>query len=136
MSADLQWEVVKSQSSFLVKRNGLVLTREPNNLTQLNARKYSGLVNKKAAGITAAEKGIVLSVRTKAPIAKPKKAFRTVTLNAKNGSRRVLRSVAGEVPASLKAAALKRATQILLSQKAGPKKAGNKTKRTKKATKA
>eukprot|EP00124_Ichthyophonus_hoferi_P003016 Ihof_evm6s235 gene=Ihof_evmTU6s235 len=85
MSCDLVWECVSVQSSFLVKRNGVVLTREPNNLTQWNSRKYSGLANKRTVGVTASENGVVLTLRKRQASnqIKPAKAFVNTTLSGK-----------------------------------------------------
>ncbi|CAN0236205.1 unnamed protein product [Pylaiella littoralis] len=58
VSNDLVWSLVRSNTCFLYKRNGqtkrsgkVVLTSEPNNLTNVNSYKYSGLANSKAVGI-------------------------------------------------------------------------------------
>ena len=37
MSSDLLWALTKKQNAFLVKRNGLQLTSEPNNLMNKNS---------------------------------------------------------------------------------------------------
>ena len=46
------WELVKRQSSFIVKKHGVCFTKEPHNLTQRNAYKFSGLASAKAVDIT------------------------------------------------------------------------------------
>ncbi|CAG8727680.1 10804_t:CDS:2, partial [Acaulospora morrowiae] len=63
MSADLIWAIVRDNNSFLVKRNGAQFTFEPNNLTNLNSFKYSGLANKKTIGISSApdNRGVVVT---------------------------------------------------------------------------
>jgi len=65
MSADLLWSIVRKNSCFLVKSQGLTLTKEPNNLKNLNSFKYNGYVNKKTVGVDAATsgKGVVLTLR-------------------------------------------------------------------------
>jgi len=66
ISPDLTWLLVRNNSSFLVKRNGLQLTSEPGNLTNLNSYRYSGLAQARAVDIKPAkEKGIVLSLKSK-----------------------------------------------------------------------
>lgn len=53
-SAQLVWSIIRDRSCFLEKRKsngGVSLSREPLNIKNLNAQKYSGLVNKKAVGI-------------------------------------------------------------------------------------
>ncbi|KII72597.1 60S ribosomal protein L28 [Thelohanellus kitauei] len=47
MPLDLEWELIKKNNCFLVKNNGLVLTKEPFNLMRRHKRKYCGLVQKK-----------------------------------------------------------------------------------------
>eukprot|EP00310_Coccolithus_braarudii_P014175 CAMPEP_0183353372 /NCGR_PEP_ID=MMETSP0164_2-20130417/33219_1 /TAXON_ID=221442 /ORGANISM="Coccolithus pelagicus ssp braarudi, Strain PLY182g" /LENGTH=155 /DNA_ID=CAMNT_0025526033 /DNA_START=45 /DNA_END=512 /DNA_ORIENTATION=- len=51
-SADLTWEIIRNSSSFVVKRDGAHFNREPANLYNVNARKYSGLANDKAIGLS------------------------------------------------------------------------------------
>ena len=46
MSDALLWELTKTNSSFLVKRDGLQLSSDPLNVANVHAFKYSG-VNKK-----------------------------------------------------------------------------------------
>merc|ERR1712166_1547569 len=49
---DLQWMLLKNNSSFLVKgTNGVTFSAEPNNLMNLNTYKFSGLANKKTVGV-------------------------------------------------------------------------------------
>lgn len=64
-SPDLIWLIIKDNSSFLVKRNGVQFSREPNNLTNKNSFKYSGLANTKAIGVSASGKGVAVSIKTK-----------------------------------------------------------------------
>ncbi|KAK9763308.1 hypothetical protein K7432_010139 [Basidiobolus ranarum] len=83
MSADLTWLLVKDNSSFLVKRSGVQFTTEPNNLTNLNSFKYSGLANSKVVGVTAAPsgKGVVLTTKKQSISAsKPSKSFQKTTV--------------------------------------------------------
>ena len=64
-SQDLQWLLLRNNSSFLVKRDGAQFTREPNNLTNINSFKFSGLANNETLGLSVAsvkdKKKIVLS---------------------------------------------------------------------------
>lgn len=48
-----------SESCFIVKKNGANFTSEPNNLTQLNTYKYSGLANAKTVGVSVNKGGKV-----------------------------------------------------------------------------
>merc|ERR1711918_66108 len=69
MSQDLVWQLVRNNSSFIHKRrcgsNKVLFNSEPNNLTNLNRFKDSGLANSKAIGLVAdAEKGVVMSLKS------------------------------------------------------------------------
>ncbi|CAG8608461.1 4786_t:CDS:2 [Paraglomus brasilianum] len=93
MDADLIWLITKNRSSFLLKRNGIQLSAERNNLTNLNSFKYSGIANKKAIGVTGARggKGIVISTKkNKVSERKPADKIHTVTL--RRGVRRAAKS--------------------------------------------
>lgn len=50
VSADLVWQIVRGQNSYLVKRNKnakVQFSRDPLNLTNTHSRKYAGFVNDK-----------------------------------------------------------------------------------------
>ncbi len=67
MSADLQWLLVKDNTSFLVKRNGVTFTREPGNLKNLNRYRFSGLANKKTVDIrsnTKSKTGVTVTLKS------------------------------------------------------------------------
>merc|ERR1712224_550690 len=57
-SSDLLWALTRKTNAFLVKRNGLQLTSEPNNLMGKHCFKYSGLANEEAVGIEECPRGI------------------------------------------------------------------------------
>ncbi|CAD7946583.1 unnamed protein product [Amoebophrya sp. A120] len=103
--SDLLWTLVRNNSSFIKKQKELpVMTSEPQNLTGLNSFKYSGLANKKSAGVSVKKSGekkelVTLSMFVKkgsaslnTAIAKnPKKGSAMVEkLLTKNGYRRDL----------------------------------------------
>ncbi|KAI9190481.1 hypothetical protein H9P43_001915 [Blastocladiella emersonii ATCC 22665] len=44
MSSSLVWMLLKSNNSFLVRRNGVEFSAEKSNLTQRNTPRFSGLV--------------------------------------------------------------------------------------------
>jgi large subunit ribosomal protein L28e len=46
MSSDLVWLLTRSNTSFLVKRNGIQLSREGGNLLNKQSLKSTGLSNK------------------------------------------------------------------------------------------
>ncbi|ORX89535.1 ribosomal protein L28 [Basidiobolus meristosporus CBS 931.73] len=134
MSADLTWLLVKDNSSFLVKRNGVQFTTEPNNLTNLNSFKYSGLANNKVVGVTAAPsgKGVVLTTKKQSVSAtKPSKSFQKTSVSG--SSRRAAKVIVNSTArsgyrADLRKAALGRLSAILAAQK--PKKVTKKAGRT------
>ncbi|MCJ1481593.1 hypothetical protein MMC06_001752 [Schaereria dolodes] len=68
VSADLIWEVARSQNAYLVKRRsggGAQFSRDPLNLVNKHSRKYDGFVNDKAVGIHPAEKGGITLITKK-----------------------------------------------------------------------
>jgi len=62
-SSDLLWQIVRDQSSYIVKRtvggNTVILSRDPLNLRNVHSRKHTGTINDKAIGIYAGEKDSV-----------------------------------------------------------------------------
>merc|ERR1712070_1084010 len=66
MSQDLVWQLVRNNSSFIHKRrcgsNKVLFNSEPNNLTNLNRFKDSGLANAKAISLVADEKGVAMAI--------------------------------------------------------------------------
>lgn len=47
MSTDLIWQITRDNSSFLVKRNGIQLSRERGNVLNRNSFKFSGVSARK-----------------------------------------------------------------------------------------
>jgi len=92
-SSDLLWALTKKQNAFLVKRNGLQLTSEPNNVMGVNSFKYSGLANAETVGVEDNTRGITLKLKNKKNAMNPKrnivksdlkKDFRKVAQTIKN----------------------------------------------------
>merc|ERR1711907_874123 len=85
-SSDLLWALTKKQNAFLVKRNGLQLTSEPNNLMNKHSFKYSGLANVEAVGIEDNTRGITLKMKNKRNVVSVdlKKDFRKVAATIRN----------------------------------------------------
>merc|ERR1711908_132177 len=79
-SSDLLWALTKKQNAFLVKRNGLQLTSEPNNLMNKHSFKYSGLANLETVGIEDNTRGITLKLKNKKNAANPKRNVLSVDL--------------------------------------------------------
>merc|ERR1712168_577695 len=121
MSAELCWSIIRKNSSFLKKSQGLTLTKEPNNLTGINSFKYNGLVNKKTVGIEApasGAKGVVMSIRKTKGGRHPAKALSKTTVR---GSRHAIKTIQNPLGANgyrkdLTKAAVKRACAIIRSQ--------------------
>ncbi|BFZ59435.1 hypothetical protein YB2330_000444 [Saitoella coloradoensis] len=123
-SADLCWEVVRDQSSYLVKRPNLApMSRDPFALTNFHSYKYSG-VNDKAVAVQVAPSGKGVQVTSK--ITKhagfPAKNLQTVIFNKNKSSRTTYKAVATAAAArgyraDLRQAAIARASAILLSQR-------------------
>ena len=101
MSSNLVWLLVRNNSSFLQKNranDGAVLTKEPNNLRQVNSFKHSGLASRRPVGLVATDKGVKLTIATKANVNKPAKKFVSVTLE--RGTRRAARAIKATLASS------------------------------------
>ena len=98
MSSDLTWLLTRSNSSFLVKRNGLRLSSEPGNLYNLHSLKYSGLAPTRTVAIAAAPSGKGVQVTTRKTRLAPSKIAKSkqVTVIAKP-ARTTAKSVRGLV---------------------------------------
>ena len=92
VSSDLIWQVTRNNSSFLVKRNGLSLTSEPNNPSNINSAKFSGLANSKTADVRAQGSNFVITMKKTKDQTKPKKSLRIVKIKAAD-PRRVAKTV-------------------------------------------
>ncbi|KAF7726700.1 hypothetical protein EC973_008474 [Apophysomyces ossiformis] len=114
MSADLVWELIKNNNSYLVKKNGVQFSAEPNNLTNLHSYKFSGLANTKTAAVQGAARGV--------RVIKNNKKGKTTSVVIAAGRRKTAKSVANLIAvryrADLRTAALARASAVLNSQKA------------------
>lgn len=139
MSAALTWEIIKNNSSFLVRRGRTTFSREQGNLLNLNSPKYNGLINAKAVDITAKDKGIVLSKKSgKSSLhRKPVSTWNRVAL--KKDFRKVAKTISNEVSKyrpALRKAALARWSSIWRANKASAvkKTIQKKRKTTKKTT--
>ncbi|KAI9144926.1 ribosomal protein L28 [Paraphysoderma sedebokerense] len=95
MSSELIWQLVRNNNAFLVKKNGVQFSAEPNNLTNKNSFKYSGLANPKTVGVvaTADKRGVTFTTKKTTSSNKPAKMFATVSFT--RGTRRSVRSANG-----------------------------------------
>jgi large subunit ribosomal protein L28e len=123
MSADLQWMVIRNNSSFLMKRKDVApFSKEPNNIKGRNSFRYNGLVQRKTVGVEpcADGKGVVLVTKNSSCVRRPAKKYRRIEL--KRDARKTFKTIRKLVGSSsgrkdLKMAAVRRASAILKSQK-------------------
>ncbi|KAL8359833.1 hypothetical protein RB601_007594 [Gaeumannomyces tritici] len=118
VSADLIWEVVRSQNAFLEKRKtggGIQFSRDPMNLVNKHSRK--------AIGVQAGEKGAVVVTSKKADAAnKPASQLSSVAHSGNKNARSTYKAVANRTAKSgyrpdLRQAAVARASAIRKSQR-------------------
>ncbi|KAI1766400.1 60S ribosomal protein L28 [Hypoxylon sp. FL1150] len=126
VSADLVWEIVRGNNSYLVKRKqfgGVQFSRDPLNLLNKNSRKYAGFVNEKAIGVQPAEKGGVKVISKKESAAsKPAKSTTEVTHSGGQNTKKIYKTVASQTAkngyrADLREAAVSRVSAIRKSLK-------------------
>mgnify|MGYP003572774563 CR=1 FL=1 len=86
MSAEVQWAALRNNHSFLVKRDGITFSAEPNNLMNVHSFKFSGLANNKTVGVKVVKgekssRVVVTTKRTKNNATrKPRTQFADTTL--------------------------------------------------------
>merc|ERR1712139_680305 len=90
-SSDLLWALTKKSNAFLVKRNGLQLTSEPNNLMNKHSFKYSGLANLETVGVEDNTRGITLKLKNKRNSQNPKRNI--VPVDLKKDFRKVAKTI-------------------------------------------
>ncbi|KAI0640213.1 ribosomal protein L28e [Trametes polyzona] len=141
MSSDLQWLLLRKNSSYIVKRvpEGPVFSKEPGNLTNIHSWKYSGLANEKTITVKESESGIQIAYRKKG--ASPhavRPAVSTLAIRPRSGPRRAAGVTAklakrGYRP-DLRSAALARVSALLAAKRekkaAPPKKVRGKKAKT------
>jgi len=104
----------------MIKKDGYVFTSEPFNLMNKNSKKYSGFTRRKAIGVSANEKGIVLKTKLSkySKSVKPPTSTHTVVLT--RDPRRVAKSVKNATRTyrrELRLAALARASALQKGRK-------------------
>ncbi|KAH7825679.1 putative ribosomal protein L28 [Monocercomonoides exilis] len=133
MSNSLVWELVKRNSSYLVKRDGALFATEPGNLTCLNRKRFSGLANKRAVNIKYAKGGKKIEVHLKRRPARrhPAKAWRVSKIKTNKHSVAAVRNILkhGGYRRDLIGPAVKRASILLraMGRAHGRKMAAKKT---------
>ncbi|KAL2917298.1 hypothetical protein HK105_202962 [Polyrhizophydium stewartii] len=118
MSSDLTWLLTRNSNSFLVKRNGVVLSREPGNLRNLHSFKYSGFAPTKTVDVSAGAKGVVVTL-SKTKNASKVSASKTVVplTGSTRASAKSVKALLSNYRPDLTAAALARVSRINESQK-------------------
>lgn len=93
MSADIQWMILRNNSSFLVKRAGRSFSKEPNNLKGVHKFRNNGLIHRKTVGVEAAPggKGVVLVTRRSKQTNRPRNGVCRMEL--KRGTRATMRAI-------------------------------------------
>merc|ERR1712018_798922 len=121
MSAELQWMIIRNNSSFLLKGSGQTFSKESSNLKSKNSYRYNGLVRRKTIGVEPADgKGVVLVTRKANHWRRPGASMNRTEL--KKDSRKPLTTIRntirkGRYRKDLKMAALRKASAVLRSQK-------------------
>merc|ERR1712144_119072 len=88
-SSDLVWQIIRKNNSFLVKRNMLELSSEPNNLMNKNSFKYSGIANTEAVGIE--DEGVTFTKKN--PKRQRQPARNVVSVELKKDFRKVAKTI-------------------------------------------
>jgi large subunit ribosomal protein L28e len=93
-SADVQWQLLRHHHSFLVKRDGHLLSSEPLNLTNLHSYKFNGLVNNQVVGVVSSKKGAkknisLITKSTKSSALRQPRSLINVGLNKHRRNHRV-----------------------------------------------
>lgn len=124
MSSHLNWMIIRNNNAFLVKKRNIKkpFSKEPNNVTNLNSYRYSGLVHKKAISVVENpdRKGFTVVYKKAKATNKPVKNL--VRRPFKAGARRSLYKAkrllkANNYRTDLTKATLRRASAILRSQR-------------------
>ncbi|KAH9486208.1 60S ribosomal protein L28 [Psilocybe cubensis] len=124
MSSDLQWLLLRKNSSFIVKRvpEGPVFSKEPGNLRNLNSFKYSGLANSKTIDVKEQAGSIkIVTRKVKASPHAVGKAYATTSIRPRSGGRRALGVASGIAKRGyrpdLRTAALARVSALIAAQR-------------------
>lgn len=76
--SELNWQLIRNHNAFMVRRSGVVFSREAGNLANKHSYKYSGLAQPAVICVTPTEKGVsVCRRRTKVPANKVAGAWPT-----------------------------------------------------------
>ncbi|CAK1542663.1 unnamed protein product [Leptosia nina] len=126
MSAHLNWMIIRNNNAFLVKKRNIKkpFSKEPNNVTNLNAFRYNGLIHKKTVGVVENEnpsrKGFTVVYKKAKATNKPaknliKRSFKAGARRSLHKAKRLLKC--NNYRKDLIKATLRRASAILRSQR-------------------
>ncbi|ESL09688.1 large subunit ribosomal protein L28e [Trypanosoma rangeli SC58] len=97
-STDLQWLVVRQNSKFLQKRNGIRLSSDPFNNNANWTKRQAGFLNTKAAVVKTKGDRIVVTTKNGEAGNKPKSMYQKVVMDAGVKASAVSRAVAAVRP--------------------------------------
>lgn len=120
-ASDFIWALTSRQSSFLVKRPNVVLSRDPFNVSGKNTKTSSGLANEKAFGITQNDGKITVISKSTKNSNKPAKNIISRTYSQHKSPRRTALAVSNLAKGyrdDLRAVAVKRVSQYTRSKTA------------------
>uniref|UniRef100_A0A8C4QG50 Large ribosomal subunit protein eL28 n=1 Tax=Eptatretus burgeri TaxID=7764 RepID=A0A8C4QG50_EPTBU len=117
MSAELQWMIVRKWSNFMIKRNHLAFSTEPNNLKQRHSFRYNGLLHQKTIGIEPGpdNKGVVLVLKKRHGQRKPATSYTSTIIN--KHPRTTLASVRNTIRKNHYRRDLRMCKRVMISQK-------------------
>lgn len=114
------WALTSQQSTFLVKRAAVTLSRDPLNVSGKNTKTSSGLANDKAIGISQEAGRIVVRSKVVKNANKPSKSVATTSFKQYKSARKTALAVSNLAKGyrdDLRAVAVKRASQYSRSNK-------------------
>lgn len=96
-SSTIQWDLLKNNNRYLVKRNGFTFSSDPLNLTGKNSFKFSGLANSKAVGVNVVNGKVTLQTKRTRASRRPSQCITSTQLNrarrsGKNRAAQVIKS--------------------------------------------
>jgi len=121
MSSHLQWQIIKNNSAFLMKRNNVAFSKEAGNLKNRNSFRYNGLIHQKTVDVQMQDKQVVLVTKKSKGQNKPANSRNQAVV--KGSDRAVLSKIKKTLRKNryrkdLKMAAVRKAAAMLKSQKA------------------
>eukprot|EP01113_Clastostelium_recurvatum_P010315 TRINITY_DN150_c0_g1_i1.p2 TRINITY_DN150_c0_g1~~TRINITY_DN150_c0_g1_i1.p2 ORF type:complete len:168 (+),score=31.15 TRINITY_DN150_c0_g1_i1:52-504(+) len=127
----LLWNTLRNTSSFAVKRDGVVFSRDKRNVSAIHSYTYNPSTNSRNVYVTANKKGASLIVK-QGNGRRPASQNKSVKLNKHfRASAKTIRGVVGNVRPQLVGAALRRYSRLSECKKSKPKAAKSQNKQRK-----